>query len=275
MSLEGGKINTFKLLDRFIAVLDPATNNMFFWPFFESTGIDIQSYKDIDEPLLAGEATAYVELNDPATGFAPYKHVGGVYSYHFEGADDQHLEGADVATLSFNGTADTVFSIGCFFYAEAATGTLIAKYDAVGGDREWRLHLLAGPDLALEVFHEDGVDSSETAQTTTALSTRRWYFGLVTYGGAGGDGGGGKLAAADMNIYVDGSLVAKTTSEVGAAYADMIAGNAPLMIGANDDNAAPANEFTGRIALPFIVNAELSAANAVTLNNIGKTLLGV
>jgi hypothetical protein len=201
--------------------------------------------------------------------------VGSVHSYHFEGGDDQHLYGADAAALSFDGTTDAAFSVGCFFYAEAATGTLIAKYDVAGTDREWRLHLLAGPDLALEVFQED-IDDSETAQTTTAISTRQWYFGVVTYGGAGGDGGGSaKTAAADMTIYIDGAEVAATASEVGAAYEDMVGGSAGILIGANDDNAAPASEFTGRIALPFLCGKELTAREVAEVYGLGQTLLGL
>ncbi len=265
---------TFSLLDDIVTILAPGSNNVFLWPFLESTGIDLQSYAGIDEALQSGEAGAFVELNDPATGWAPYMHSGGVNSYHFEGGDNQHLVGADAATLSFNGTTDTALSVGCWFYTEGATGTLMAKYDVAGSAEEWRLHLLSGPDLALELF-ETTKDDSETAQTTTALSTRQWYFGVVTYGGAGGDGAGGKTAAADMIIYVDGAAVTATTSEVGGTYADMIAGAAPLMIGATDDNAAPANEFTGRIALPFIVNAELSAASVASLYGIGQKLLGL
>lgn len=262
---------TFTLLDRIITILDATNNNVFFWPFLESTGIDIQSYKDDDEPLLSGEAGAYAELNDPATGWAPLMHQGGVYSYHFEGADDQHLEGADAANLSFNGTTDTAFSVGCWFYTEGATGTLISKYDVGGTLREWKFDLAAGPDLRLFLYDESAT-AEEGAQTTTALSTRRWYFGVATYGGAGGDGGG--AAGDDILIYVDGALVADTDTD-DAAYVDMEDSTAPLMIGATDDNAAPASEFTGRIALPFIVNVKLAAAQIDELYGIGKVLLGV
>lgn len=264
----------FEDLDAILTLL--GSTNTFFWPFLEATGIDIQSYGEEDEPLISGEAAANVELNDPATGWAPFKHLGGVHSYHFEGADNQHLYGADAAKLSFNGTTDAAFSVGCFFYAEEATGTLIAKYDAVGTDREWRLHLLAGPDLALEVFQESLLDS-ETAQTTTAISTRQWYSGVITYGGAGGDGGGGaeKQAADDMTIYIDGVAVAATVSEVGGTYADMEGGAAGLLIGANDDNAGPANEFTGRIALPILCGKEMTLANIAEYHARGKRLLGL
>lgn len=268
-----GSIPTLKYLNDLLTILDPDTNNVFLWPFLEDTGQLVQSYGGIDESVIPGIAATDTDLDD-SVGFMPVRHPGGINSYHFEGAGDQQLAGDDAATLSFNGTTDAAFSVGCFFYIDSGTGTLIAKYDVAGTDREWRLHLLSGPDLALELYQED-IDDSETAQTTAALSTRKWYSGIVTYGGAGGDGAGGKTAAADMTIYIDGAAVAATTSEVGGTYADMVAGNAPLLIGANDDSAAPASEFTGRIALPFIVNAELTAAEVAGINSICRGLLGL
>lgn len=264
-------VPTLGRLDAILTIL--GSTNTFLWPFLENTGIDLASYGEEDEPLISGEAGANVALNNAATGWAPYRHPGGVHSLHFEGADDQHLYGADAAKLSFNGTTDAAFSVGCFFYLDSGTGTLMAKYDVAGTDREWKLHFAAGPDLALELFQEND-DKSETAQTTTALSTRQWYSGIVTYGGAGGDGGGGKTAAADMTIYVDGAAVAAATSSV-SGYSDMVGGAAGLLIGATDDNAAPASEFTGRIALPFITGKELTAAEVGSLYGIGQELLGL
>ncbi len=265
---DGKAIKTFALLDQFKTTL--GTTRAFLWPFLESTGIDVQSYKGEDKPLLSGEAGAYVELNDPATGFAPYMHAGGVHSYHFEAGDDQHLEGADAANLSHFGGTDAAFSVGCFFYIDSGTGTLIAKYDAVGTAREYKLDFAAGPDLRLFVYDENQT-AEEGVHTDTALNTRQWYFGVGTYSGVGGNGG----AVADgMVLYVDGAAVTDVDTNDGT-YVDMEDLGAPLMIGATDDHAAPDNEFTGRIALPFITGKQLSAAEAVTLNGIGRTLLGL
>ncbi len=261
-------VKTFDLLDQFAAVLGSTQTHL--WPFLESTGIDVQAYKEQDVPLQSGEAAAFVELDDPATGFAPLMHAGGVHSYHFEAGDDQHLVGANTGSLSYNGTTDIAMSIGCFFYIDSGTGTLLAKYDVAGTLREWKFDLAAGPDLRFTVYDES-VDKEEGAQTVTALSTRRWYFGIGTYSGVGGNAG----AVGDGTvIYVDGAAVTDTDIDA-AGYADMEDGGSPLMIGATDDNAAPASEFTGRIALPFVCGKELSAANAVTLNGIGRTLLGL
>ena len=273
-------IKTFALLDQFMTVLDPTNNDVFFYPFLEGSGSHVQAYGQAeDEELDVTAATATFGL-DAVTGLSPLLHPGGINSYQFVEAESQALVGADVAALSFNGTTDAAFSIGCnFLVSPGNTGALIAKYDVAGSAEEYRLHILSGPDLGLELFEVGGEDSSETAQTTTALNDGQWYSGIIVYAGAGGSGsaGGNADAALDMTIYIDGTSAAVTTSKVdgAAGYADMVGGAAPLMIGATDDKAAPANEFTGRIALPFIVNAALTAADAVTLSGISRTLLGL
>ncbi len=280
MTIDGRHtIKTFDLLDQFVTVLDPGNNNVFFWPFLECNGDIVQTYgTGIDEELDVTAATATVALDAASAGYHPVPHTGGIHSYHFETGDSQALVGADAASLSFDGTTDVAFTIGCFFYVQSGTGALIAKYDVAGSAEEWRLHVLAGPDLGLELFEVGGEDSSETAQTTTALNAGQWYFGAVVYDGTGGTGsaGGATNAADGMTIYIDGAAVGATSSKVdgAAGYADMVGGAAPLMIGATDDKAAPANEFNGRIALPFLVNAALTAANMSTMNELGKTLLG-
>ncbi|KKL84608.1 hypothetical protein LCGC14_1963040 [marine sediment metagenome] len=76
-----------------------------------------------------------------------------------------------------------------------------------------------------------------------------------------------------MVLYVDGAAVTDVDTD-DATYVDMEDLGGPLMIGATDDNAAPASEFTGRIALPFICGKALSAANVAALKGIGDQLLG-
>ena len=261
-------VNTFALLDQMLTIL--GSTRTFLWPFFEGTGIDIQSYGEQDAPLLSGETAAAVALDNALTGWAPYMHPGGVHSYHFEGGDDQHLTITDTANLSHFGGTDAAFSVGCFFYIDSGTGTLIAKYDAAGTAREYKLDFAAGPDLRF-VMYDESATAEEGAQITTALSTRRWYFGVGTYSGVGGDGAG---AAGDgVTLYVDGVAVANTDID-DATYVDMEDLGGPLMIGATDDNAAPASEFTGRIALPFICGKVLTAANVAAIKGIGDQLLG-
>ncbi len=270
---KSGPIPTFKYLNDIVAIL--GSTKAFLWPFLESNGLLIQSYDNEDESLVPGNAGTPKSLDDAAAGFHPFKHVGGVHSYHFEAGNDQHLAGADAATLSFGGTTDAAFSVGCWFYIDSGTGTLMAKYDVAGTDREWRLDLAAGPDLRFTVF-DDSADANteEGAQCTTALSTRQWYFGVATYGGAGGNGSSPGDAADDVAIYIDGAVVTDTNIE-DVNYDDMVGGAAPLMIGATDDAASPASEFTGRIALPFICGKELTAANVSSLYDMGKMLLGL
>lgn len=264
-------VNTFGLLDQIVTILDPGSNNVFFWPFLESVGDYAQTYgAGVDEALDITVAGSSVGLDLAATSFSPFRHPGGVHSYHFESGDSPALVGADVATLSFNGTTDAAMSLGCFFYRQSAGGTLIAKYDVAGTLREYKLDLDSN-DLRF-LAYDESVNVEEGVRTTAALALGQWYFGVVTYGGAGGNGSG--QAADDMLVYIDGALVADTDI-ADASYVDMEGTTAPLMIGATDDKTAPASEFDGRIALPFILNAELTAANIAAINGLGQRLLGL
>ena len=265
----GTPIKTFQLLDQFIATL--GSTRTFFWPFLESTGVLVQSYGEQDESLIPSKIAAAVALDNASEGFQPLEHAApGIHSYHFEAALNQHLIGADAAALSHSGGTDAAFSIGCFFYIDSGTGTLIAKYNAANTAREYKFDFAAGPDLRFFVYDEDQT-AEEGVHTDTALSTRQWYFGVGTYSGIGGNGG----AVADgMVLYVDGAAVTDVDTD-DATYVDMEDLGGDIMIGATGDLAEPLNEFTGRIALPFITGKQLSAAEVTTLFGLGKTLLGL
>ena len=265
-------VNTFDLLDQIVTILDPGTNNVFFWPFLEGSGSHVQAYGQAeDEELDVTAAAATIGL-DAVTGFSPLLHVGGIHSYQFVLEESPALVGADTANLSMiSGGVDAAFSIGCIFLVSPGnSGTLMAKFDVAGTLREYKLDIQAN-DLRFTVYDES-VDAQEGVRTTTALNDGQFYSGIVTYSGVGGDGAG---AAADgMIIYIDGAAVADTDID-DANYVDMEDTTAPLMIGATDDKAAPATEFTGRIALPFIVNAALTAADIAAINGLGRRLLGL
>ena len=265
-------VNTFDLLDQIVTILDPGTNNVFFWPFLEGSGSHVQAYGQAeDEELDVTTAAATIGL-DAVTGFSPLLHVGGINSYQFVLEESPALVGADTANLSMiSGGVDAAFTIGCFFLVSPGnSGTLMAKFDVAGTLREYKLDIESN-DLRCTLYDES-VDAQEGVRTTTALNDGQFYSGIVTYSGVGGDGAG---AAADgMIIYIDGVAVTDTDID-DANYVDMEDTAAPLMIGATDDKAAPATEFTGRIALPFIVNAALSAANIAAINGLERRLLGL
>ena len=86
---KSGPIPTFKYLNDIVAIL--GSTKAFLWPFLESNGLLIQSYDNEDESLVPGNAGTPKSLDDAAAGFHPFKHVGGVHSYHFEAGNDQHL----------------------------------------------------------------------------------------------------------------------------------------------------------------------------------------
>ncbi len=266
-------IKTFDLLDQIMTVLDAGSNNVFFWPFLESVGDRVQVYGQAeDEELDVTAAGSTVGLQTTSSSLSPYRHVGGVHSFGFVLEESTALVGADTANLTFiSGSTDIAFSMGCFFFvAPGNSGTLMSKFDVAGTLREYKLDIESN-DLR-GTLYDESANAQEGVRTTTALNDGQWYYGLVTYGGAGGNGSG--QAADDMIIYIDGASVTDTDID-DANYVDMEDTTAPFLIGATDDKAAPASEFTGRIALPHLLNAELTAANAVTINRLGRTLLGL
>ena len=252
-------VQTYKLLDQFLTVLGSTKTS--FWPLVESTGAIVRTY---------GESAHIFTMTDSgANGFHPVEHPGRIQSYHFSKSDDQHGAGQDHADFSFgNGTTtDAAVSWGAWVWqdVQGAAAAIMTKYDAVGTDREWSFMVNASNKLELELY-DDNANASEAGMANTALTLNQFQFVVITYNGAQAD--------PDVNFYLDGAADGSGTTQTGS-YEAMQAGATPVMLGAEDDTAAPTNEFNGRIALPFVCGKELSAAEVTTLYGIGKTLLGV
>lgn len=256
-------LTTFKLLDDMIAILGSTKASL--WPMLESTGSVIRTYE---------ESVHYFTMTDSgALGFYPYRHAGGVHSYHFLKSDDQHGAGEDHGDFEFNGaegppaTTDLPFSVGAWVWqdVQGAQATILAKYDVAGAAREWQYYVSAANVPTLELYDENA-NADETGPADTALTLNQWHFVAFTYDGAQDDPG--------VTFYLDGAADGTGTTETGA-YVAMQSSATPLMLGAADDTAAPTNEFNGRIALPFITGAELAAADIAALYGIGARLLGI
>ncbi len=264
MAFSGGvgrsdPIRTFALLDQFVAVLGSTKTT--FWPLLESTGALAQSYKE--------SVHAFTRTDGGANGFHPVQHPGGVHSYHFLKGADQHGAGVDHADFSFgNGTTtDAAVSFGAFVWqdVQGAAAAILSKYDTAGTDREWSFLINASNKPELELY-DDNANASEAGMADTVLTLNQFQFVVITYDGAQDDPG--------VAYYLDGAADGTGTTQTGA-YVAMQAGATPVMLGAEDDTAAPTNEFNGRIALPFVCGKALTAAEVVTLNGIGRTLLGL
>ena len=272
--ISGGLIQkgprTFALLDQFVSVL--GTTKTHFFPFL--TGVDdsrddyeLESYGEgvvVEQVLATGDAT------EP---FYSVRHVGGVHSLSFDAAENQYLLGADAASWSYgNGTTtDAAFSIGMFILPKDITSVdLLAKWDIQGGaeDREYKLGIDGSNKLRLDLY-DDNANAAEIATGGTAIVLNKWQFVVATYNGVQGTS-----ANAGISLYIDAAAETETLTDSGTYVAMQAGGENPTIAASLTTNAIAAG-FTGRIALPFMCGAELSAANVATLKGIGTTLIGL
>ena len=259
MSLGGHNqgVRTYNLLDQYIALLGSTKTS--FWPFLEGTGAIVGTYKENAAPGVATDAGV--------DGLQVRSHVGGVNSIHFDSTDSQHILVPDEANLSILATTSTPISIGCWFYAESGSSTLISKYDT-NDKREYKLTLNADPDIVFELYDESEDDTFVTTTDAPALSLERWYSVVVTWSGATPD-------ETDYAVYIDGASVNETGSAVGASFSAVEDLTGDFVIGGDLATGSVTNNFDGWVALPFVTGGLLTAANVASLYRIGKTLLGV
>ncbi len=242
-------------LDTIITTLGSTKTS--FWPFLEASGSIVQTYKEQDNPGTVKDVGS--------DGLYPFAHPSGVHSYHFNVTEDQHILVADNTSLSI--LAGAAMSIGCWIYPQAGSTVIMSKWETSGNDvREYKLELNGDPDVVFT--QEDDTENANIVTTTdTALSLNLWQFIVVTFSASAGD-------ETDYAIYVDGSSVAETGSASGT-WAENDNTATDVVIGGQLTAGVVASEFDGRIALPFITGAALSAANVATLYGAGRTLLGV
>ena len=247
------------LLNDIMTIL--GTTKASLWPFWEDAGtlVTCIGVGDLTAAETAGAAEA---LEDD---FAPLKLPCGLWSYHLHPTGDHHLAGIDHANYSFAG--DVPFSIGAWIRPTTiASNTIMAKYDAAGTDREWRLWIGATGLLTLELYDESA-DTTEIAASTAALTPGQWQHITATYDGT--------AATPEVWLYVDGAVINDGTTTETGAYIGLEAGATPITVGCSGTTAAPANEFHGRIALPWITGKELSAAEVLQLHAITAPMMGL
>ena len=274
---QGGIIDTFIMLDGIAEVLG---NTSFLWPFLESHNgalTPVQSYSpgSLTFPVLnltpSDEAAALALESE----FAPFKHVGGIHSYYFGGpTPNNHLNGADHASLSFgDGTVDTPFSVGCWIKPDslATAVSLIAKYDAgVGVAREWNFGFNTSGRLTFELYDESA-DATEIATQPAGndMVVNRWYHAVATYDG--------NEVSPVVTFYLNNVVVSTAggpSTETGA-YVAMENLATPITIGCDGLTGVPRQEFTGRLALPFVCPQALDAGEVAKVYKISRAILGI
>lgn len=261
---------TFALLDSYAAVL--GTTKRTFLPIL--TGGSVATNPNMIPYGLTGVGRTFVTSNAAgalaADQFMPHQHTGGVHSLRLVAGGDFHLlAGADDAEHSFEG--DDAFSAGIWILMQEAVGTqrsLVSKYrtDATVA-REYDFRFDTSGQLELELFDES-TDGTEIATGGTAIVPLIWNLVVATY-----DGG---QAAPVIHLYInDVDSNSGGGSTESGSYAEMEDLTNPMMFGARNITTAPAQEFEGRIALPFIAGSELSSADISQLFALGNRLLGL
>ena len=201
--------------------------------------------------------------------FSPVRLPCGLYHYGLVKGENHHFSGADHADFTFDGGADAPFSGGMWIRPNKAVlkQDLIAKY--VGTAEEYAFGLDAAGKLYLELH--DATDSTkEVATADTVQTSGKFIFVVFTYDGS---------AVVDepvIHLYVDGVDDNPTGGSVQTgAYLHMDDTATPLTIGASGLTNAPANEFDGRLAIPFLCGKELTAAEVVALRDIMRPMVGL
>lgn len=249
-------------LNDILAVLGATKASL--WPFWERTGQLVTGIGVGDlTPAETGGAAEDLEHD-----FAPLQLPCGLCSYHFHPTGDHHLAGIDHANYTFgSGVADSAFSVGAWIRpTDIASNVIMSKYDAGGTAREWRLWIDATGKLALDLYDESA-DTTEIATATAALTAGQLVMVTATYDGTETDPA--------VALYVGATQVNDGTTTETGAYVAMEDTATPLLIGASGTTAAPAGEFHGRIALPWICGTALTAAQVSSLYAYTAPMVGI
>ena len=232
----------------------------------------IPGWEDTGSVVSAIGASQFVSSDEAGavtlqSEFSPHKMRCGLHHYGLHKAGNLHFSGADHNDFTFDGGADAPFSGGLWIRPNVAVlkQDLIAKYD--GAAEEYAFGLDAAGKLYLELH--DATDSDwEIATGGTVQTSGQFIFVVFTYDGVS--------ATPDIHLYVDAvDDNPLGTSVETTAYVHMDNTATPLLIGASDLTGSPANEFDGRLAIPFLCGKELTQANVTDLYSIMSPMVGV
>jgi len=252
-------------LDDIVTIL--GGTKMAFYPFLTRVGTEVFPYGSGNDGLVGtvSDEGGAVALESE---FDPIALVGSVHAYYFDSSANNHINVADAAAYSHAGAA---FSLGAWIYPTEALGTarsILSKYESTGNIEEYDFRFDTSGNLVLEL-HDASASASETGTgASDVLVPWAWNFVVATYDGTS--------ATPDVHLYKNASdtLAAGTTTESGSFVA-MEDTAATFKIGCRNTTGAPAQEFEGYLALPFMAGKELTSAEVTSLYNIGKELLGL
>lgn len=259
----GASAGTWALIQRVLGVL--GTTNTTFWPGFESTGTLVSGIGGRN--LTSSDEAGTPNLQDE---FAPVEHGPmGIHSYMNVRSTNNHLAGTNDNAYSFgDGSVDSAFSAGCWVMPFDLTTeqSLLAVYNTTAAE-EWDLRIEATSGHVEIEFHDASASATEIGTTTAGLVAGEWSFVVMSYDGT--------ETAPVANLYINGTQSGDGTTTETGAYVAMENTATPLLVGARGLTAAPLQELNGRIALPFVCGAALTAAQVTTLHTATKELLGL
>ena len=183
------------------------------------------------------------------------------YSLSFDGAGG-YIDCTDNDMFSFgNGTTDSPFSVSFWAKLNSVSGTqpFLSK-DTANPNREWAISIFSDSSNGVRIFLKNqGGNSQQSIDSSTALTTGVWYHITTTY-----DGRGGSDAADGLNIYINGILDTPTNISKGT-YTAMSNTTAPVYIGKYSSS-----EINGKIDETAIFNTALTEAQVLEIYNNGK-----
>jgi len=160
-----------------------------------------------------------------------------------------------------NGTTDSPFSVSFWAKLNSVSGTqpFLSK-DTTNPNREWAISIFSDSSNGVRIFLKNqGGDTQQSIDSSTALTTGVWYHITTTY-----DGRGGSNAADGLSIYINGILDTPTNISKGT-YTAMSNTTAPVYIGKYSSS-----EINGKIDETAIWNTALTEAQVLEIYNNGK-----
>lgn len=259
-------IRTIARLDDIVTIL--GATKLAFYPFLTSVGTEVFPYGEGNDGIVGtvSDEGGAVALE---AEFDPIALPGGTQGYYFDSSANNHINTGGGADYSFEG--DDAFSLGAWIYPTEALGTIrsvLSKYESTGNLEEYDFRFDASGNLVLEL-HDASASASEIGTgASNVIVPWRWNFVVATYDG--------DEVTPEVHLYRNASdtLSGGDTTQSGT-YDEMEDTAATFKIGCRNTTGAPAQEFEGYIALPFVTGVELTQANVTALHSIGRGLLGL
>lgn len=187
---------------------------------------------------------------------------GSVRSLHLE--DNEYLTVADHNDWNFlSGGNDANVSFGgrAKFYADTNDKVLMSKWDDNGNQLQWLVFVDTDEKLTLRFYDESGGNTAYEGRVTDSAISAGWHDWAISYDEAQQ----GESASNGMLIYIDGQVVASSTSDGGGTYVDKEDLDELVAIAAFLDFDTPGANWIGEMSYMWVEQATLSAADVFTL----------